>query len=59
MSWEDHVSKWKAWRGKNFSFLIGCSFTFEEELIKNGIPIRHYGKLQFGNQKIPPSLQGL
>ncbi|KIL50059.1 putative hydro-lyase [Jeotgalibacillus soli] len=29
------------WDENMVGFLIGCSFTFEEALIKNGIPIRH------------------
>ena len=29
------------WRDDLVSFLIGCSFSFEDELMKAGIPIRH------------------
>ncbi|KIL51450.1 hypothetical protein KP77_09620 [Jeotgalibacillus alimentarius] len=29
------------WTDDMVGFLIGCSFTFEEALMKNGIPIRH------------------
>lgn len=29
------------WRDDLVAFLIGCSFTFEEALIRNGIPMRH------------------
>ncbi|NQV28180.1 MAG: putative hydro-lyase [Rhodopirellula sp.] len=29
------------WNDDLVSFLIGCSFTFEAALIKNGIPVRH------------------
>lgn len=29
------------WTDDMVGFLIGCSFTFEEALIKNGIPMRH------------------
>ncbi|MGN7175306.1 DUF1445 domain-containing protein [Paenibacillus sp. FSL R5-0490] len=29
------------WDGDMVAFLIGCSFTFEEALLKNNIPIRH------------------
>ncbi len=29
------------WTDEMVGFLIGCSFTFEEALLKNGIPIRH------------------
>ncbi|WP_042347831.1 putative hydro-lyase [Bacillus massiliigorillae] len=29
------------WDDNMVGFLIGCSFTFEEALLKNGIPIRH------------------
>ncbi len=31
------------------SFLIGCSFTFEDALIKNGVPIRHIDE----NKNVP------
>jgi uncharacterized protein YcsI (UPF0317 family) len=31
----------KYWRDDLVSFLIGCSFSFEDELIKAGIPVRH------------------
>ena len=29
------------WRSDLVSFVIGCSFSFEEALIENGIPLRH------------------
>lgn len=29
------------WQDDMVAFLIGCSFTFEEALVKNGIPMRH------------------
>lgn len=29
------------WNNDMVAFLIGCSFTFEEALVNNGIPIRH------------------
>lgn len=29
------------WQDDFVSFLIGCSFSFEEALIKNGLPVRH------------------
>jgi uncharacterized protein YcsI (UPF0317 family) len=29
------------WRDDFVSFLLGCSFTFEQALLKNGIPVRH------------------
>jgi uncharacterized protein YcsI (UPF0317 family) len=29
------------WRGDLVSFVIGCSFSFEEALLQNGIPLRH------------------
>lgn len=29
------------WRGDLVSFLIGCSFSFESELLEAGIPVRH------------------
>ncbi|HEY7643459.1 MAG TPA: putative hydro-lyase [Hyphomicrobiales bacterium] len=29
------------WRGDLVSFVIGCSFTFEESLLAAGVPIRH------------------
>lgn len=31
------------WRGDLVSFVIGCSFTFEEALLADGIPIKHVG----------------
>ena len=30
------------WQGNMVSFLLGCSFTFEEALIRSGISLRHY-----------------
>ena len=30
------------WQGDMVSFLLGCSFTFEEALIRAGISLRHY-----------------
>ncbi|WP_424236807.1 putative hydro-lyase [Bhargavaea ginsengi] len=30
------------WKEDMVAFLIGCSFTFEEALIRNGIPMRHH-----------------
>ena len=30
------------WQGDMVSFLLGCSFTFEEALIRSGISLRHY-----------------
>ena len=30
------------WMDDMVAFLIGCSFTFEEALIRNGIPMRHH-----------------
>jgi uncharacterized protein YcsI (UPF0317 family) len=30
------------WTDDMVAFLIGCSFTFEEALIRNGIPMRHH-----------------
>ena len=36
------------WRDDLVSFLIGCSYTFEEALVKGGVPIRNYF-----NQKDP------
>ncbi len=33
------LKRW--WRGDLVSFLIGCSFTFESALLREGIPIRH------------------
>lgn len=29
------------WRGDLVSFLIGCSFTFEDALARGGVPVRH------------------
>ena len=37
----EYVDVKKFWRDDLVSFLIGCSFSFEDELIKAGIPIRH------------------
>ena len=34
----------KYWREDLVSFLIGCSYTFEEALVKGGVPIRNYIK---------------
>jgi uncharacterized protein YcsI (UPF0317 family) len=31
----------EVWRGDLVSFLIGCSFSFEEALLEAGIPLRH------------------
>jgi uncharacterized protein YcsI (UPF0317 family) len=33
------VTKW--WREDLVSFVIGCSYSFEESLIEDGIPLRH------------------
>jgi uncharacterized protein YcsI (UPF0317 family) len=35
----DSVESW--WRPDLVSFVIGCSFTFEEALLADGIPLRH------------------
>jgi uncharacterized protein YcsI (UPF0317 family) len=35
----DDITQW--WRDDLVSFLIGCSFTFEAELLRNRIPVRH------------------
>jgi len=29
------------WRDDFVTFLLGCSFSFEEALVKNGVPVRH------------------
>ena len=29
------------WRDDLVSFLIGCSFSFEEAMLDNGLPVRH------------------
>src|SRR5260370_24619337 len=31
------------WRDDFFSFVIGCSFTFEGALLRSGVPVRHVG----------------
>lgn len=31
----------RLWRGDLVSFLIGCSFSFESELLEAGVPVRH------------------
>lgn len=36
----DEISAY--WRKDLVSFLIGCSYTFEEALVKGGVPIRNY-----------------
>ncbi len=36
----------EVWRDDFVSFLIGCSFTFESQLIRGGIPLRHIEKNQ-------------
>ncbi len=33
------IRKW--WRDELVSFLLGCSFTFEDALVKAGLPVRH------------------
>ena len=33
------IKKW--WRGDLVAFLLGCSFTFENSLVRAGIPVRH------------------
>ena len=35
----DDITSW--WRGDLVSFAIGCSFSFEEALMADGIPVRH------------------
>ncbi len=37
----EYLNMKEYWRDDLVSFLIGCSFSFEDELIKAGIPIRH------------------
>ena len=32
------------WREDLVTFLIGCSYTFEEALVRGGVPIRNYLK---------------
>ena len=32
------------WRGDLVSFVIGCSFTFEESLLAAGVPVRHVAR---------------
>ncbi|MBN8191230.1 putative hydro-lyase [Bacillus sp. NTK074B] len=38
---EKKVNIEEVWRDDFVSFLIGCSFTFESQLIRGGIPLRH------------------
>ncbi len=38
---EEPVEVRAAWRGDLVSFLIGCSFSFEEALVEAGVPVRH------------------
>ncbi|PLR81452.1 putative hydro-lyase [Bacillus canaveralius] len=38
---EEKTDVTNLWDENMVGFLIGCSFTFEEALLKNGIPIRH------------------
>lgn len=38
---EEKTNILDCWDDNMVAFLIGCSFTFEEALIKNGIPMRH------------------
>lgn len=38
---EEMTDVTELWDDNMVGFLIGCSFTFEEGLLKNGIPIRH------------------
>lgn len=38
---EEQTDVLNLWDENMVGFLIGCSFTFEEALIKNGIPMRH------------------
>ena len=37
----DTLQAW--WRDDLVTFLLGCSFTFEHALIRNGIPLPHFG----------------
>jgi uncharacterized protein YcsI (UPF0317 family) len=32
------------WRDDLVTFLIGCSYTFEEALVRGGVPLKNYGK---------------
>lgn len=38
---EEFTSVGHLWRGDFVAFLIGCSFSFEAELLEAGIPVRH------------------
>jgi uncharacterized protein YcsI (UPF0317 family) len=38
---EEPMDLWDWWRDNLVSFLLGCSFTFENALLKEGIPVRH------------------
>jgi len=37
----DTLHAW--WRGDLVTFLLGCSFTFEHALVRNGIPLPYFG----------------
>lgn len=43
------------WRGDLVSFLIGCSFSFESELLQAGVPVRHIEE----NRNVPMYLTNL
>lgn len=36
----------RIWRDDLFAFVIGCSFTFEDALIRDGVPLRHLERRQ-------------
>jgi uncharacterized protein YcsI (UPF0317 family) len=38
---EEPMDLWDWWRDDLVSFLLGCSFTFENALLQAGIPVRH------------------
>jgi uncharacterized protein YcsI (UPF0317 family) len=38
---DEPLSAEEHWRGDLVSFIIGCSFTFEEALLSAGVPLRH------------------
>jgi uncharacterized protein YcsI (UPF0317 family) len=37
----EHVDVIDLWRGDLVSFLIGCSFSFEDAVVQAGVPLRH------------------
>ncbi|MBM7713130.1 putative hydro-lyase [Siminovitchia sp. FSL H7-0308] len=38
---EERTDIFDFWNNEMVAFLLGCSFTFEEKLLDNGVPVRH------------------